>query len=88
MPPGRHLLIYFVAWFSGERGVHSGFLPYWPIWEGVIANSFVYGSVTLVVWLAILRWRAANRERVGRCRVCGYDLAGLGVCPECGARIA
>ncbi len=48
-------------------------LPLWPLaGVGVIASYF---------GLRGLRW-----GRTGRCRGCGYELAGLngGVCPECG----
>ncbi len=36
--------------------------------------------------LEVLGWRAVLRSRIraGQCRTCGYDLAGLSVCPECG----
>jgi hypothetical protein len=36
--------------------------------------------------LEVFGWRAVLRPRthVGHCRGCGYDLAGLSTCPECG----
>jgi hypothetical protein len=45
--------------------------------------------VTVPTGLAWRGWfRTRRRERIGKCRGCGYDLAGLaggtGVCPECG----
>lgn len=50
-----------------------------PLWIPFIA------SASLAVWL----WRrdGCARRAEGRCRACGYDLAGLvsgAVCPECG----
>ncbi len=39
---------------------------------------------------AVMSWRDRRKFGAGRCRQCGYELAGLsgGVCPECGATIA
>lgn len=39
------------------------------------------------VYVQIAAWRDAMREPIppGHCQKCGYDLMGLGKCPECGA---
>jgi len=65
-------------------------LPIIPIWPGFVLNVLFYA----VVWLGgsfVVR-RVLDRRRVRRCRKrgvcvtrgCGYELKGLGVCPECG----
>lgn len=51
---------------------------------GMLANSLAYGTflwflLSLATWLS--GWR---RRRAGRCVACGYDLAELTTCPECG----
>lgn len=47
---------------------------YIPLWPGAV----VLGTVG--IWL----WRRGRRPEPGHCPVCGYDLAGLKGCPECG----
>jgi hypothetical protein len=61
-------------------------VSYHPI--GLILNPIIY---TLPIWLLVmgLRWallklHSRKRSRLGLCTSCGYDLAGLNVCPECG----
>ena len=44
-----------------------------PLW--MIAAPFALAAAPL--------WRCSRRVREGHCR-CGYDLAGVAVCPECG----
>lgn len=59
-------------------------LPVYPIWTGVVADTAVYGllwwTLLFAPWAARRRWR----RRRGRCMKCGYDLAGVDRCPECG----
>lgn len=60
------------------------FIPIRPLWWGLIGNVAVYGlSAFLLVWLFTRVRRALRRQR-GRCVGCGYELAGLEACPECG----
>ncbi len=66
---------------------YSSFLPATPVWPGLALNTLFYAawwSLPLVVAPALLRWR---RDRRGGCTKCGYDLAGLSVCPECGLQL-
>ncbi len=61
-------------------------IPYKPIPSGLLLNTLFYAAITLT---AALSWRALRRHRrvrKGRCTACGYDLAGLDRCPECGAK--
>jgi hypothetical protein len=56
-----------------------------PMWPGFVLNSLVYAVLALVTMLGLARLRADRRRRRGRCVRCNYLLAGLDVCPECGA---
>ena len=62
-------------------------LPYRPIWFGFAVNTLFYASIFGLLRFA---WRSARRRsRIarGRCAACGYIVAGLAVCPECGMAI-
>jgi hypothetical protein len=70
-------------------------LYYRPVVPGLVINSALYGSVTLLVllWLGAVRRR--SRLDRGRCPQCAYDLHasrhGAGdaiVCSECGTSVA
>lgn len=66
-------------WSKGDR-----FLPTLPIWRGVLLNSMLFASTWSLV-LAIPHFaRRAHRRRRGGCPACGYSLAQLAICPECG----
>jgi hypothetical protein len=62
------------------------FLPHYPIWRGLIANTLFFA----VPWYLLLisvpfvrrRWRLCR----GQCPSCRYDLRGdlAAGCPECG----
>lgn len=61
-------------------------VSYHPL--GLILNPIIYA---LPIWLIVMgvRWafisrRSRKRARLGVCVGCAYELAGLGVCPECG----
>lgn len=65
-------------------------LPVLPIWSGVVLNVLFYASLWMgglfVMRRVLGRWRVARCRKRGVCvtRGCGYELKGLGVCPECG----
>lgn len=59
-------------------------VPTGPIWLGLAANTVVYALPILVLWAGPGLVRGAIRRRRGRCERCGYELAGLDRCPECG----
>jgi len=59
-------------------------VPLHPVWPGFAVNTLAYGAVAWGVLFApgvVKRWR---RRRRGACVGCGYELAGLVRCPECG----
>lgn len=59
-------------------------LPLRPVWPGFAVNAALYAGVCWVLLATpgfVVRWR---RRRNGRCPACGYDLAGLDRCSECG----
>jgi len=59
-------------------------IPIRPIWSGLLVNSALHaGLLGAGVWGAgrLARWRRRAR---GLCLRCGYDVRGLGRCPECG----
>lgn len=69
-----------------ELGAYHPAVTYHPL--GLILNPMIYA---LPVWLVLMggRWgylvrRGRRRAGLGRCVGCGYELYGLGVCPECG----
>ena len=76
--PGSPL---FGAW--DER-----FVPFFPIWSGVVLNSITLGAVPLMLIGFVPYLRRALRTRRGRCPECGYQLDRIHVstCPECGKR--
>ncbi len=90
------LSAYFRANGYESRFVEGVLLPdvrrYRTIWIAVWANGLIAGVVLYGIWagsyrLVVGRIRL-NREREGRCRMCGYDLRGnfSAGCPECGWR--
>jgi hypothetical protein len=57
-----------------------------PILPTLLVNTLFYGSIVFGLSLVpgvVRRW---HRRRRGRCVACGYELAGVEVCPECGLR--
>ena len=54
---------------------------YWP---GLAFNTIFFGVLCLVMFILPRRATIARRRRLGLCLGCGYDLAGLARCPECG----
>ena len=79
-PLGALLMYGFVSAGAGlGEGVWTADSP--GLWVAVAV-----GGVGLA--LSIAGWRAVLRppRLPGQCRKCGYQRAGLAVCPECGAR--
>lgn len=69
------------AWFTAP----CDRLPLTAIPAGFVLNTLFYAAI-LALPLSFFPIRREFRARRGRCRTCGYDLAGLGGgCPECGA---
>ncbi|MEZ6243553.1 MAG: hypothetical protein R3B57_10985 [Phycisphaerales bacterium] len=59
-------------------------LPVRPVPLGFVVNSVVYAALVFVMAPMPRRARRWWRGRRGKCRRCGYTLAGLESCPECG----
>lgn len=57
-------------------------IPIRPMWPGFLVNSLFWGLLTGAVFFVPGVIRRSVRR--GRCVGCGYELAGLGRCPECG----
>jgi hypothetical protein len=67
----------------GLGGDDRRVIPLRVEWKGMFAGSALYTGVVGLAFLplALRRW---SRARHGRCLSCGYELAGLPTCPECG----
>ncbi len=68
---------------------HNGFatrefLPIRPIWWGLFANWLIFAGVVWVGVATFSHLRRNRRKRRGLCEGCGYVMAGLPLCPECG----
>jgi hypothetical protein len=73
---------HFVAPASMQR-----LLPVRPIPLGFAVNTGAYASLCAGVLFGasgLRRLRRQRRRARGRCTRCGYQLAGLSTCPECG----
>lgn len=77
-----------------KRGLPTGLtsrrhqlLPLDPVLPGFVLNTLVYASLPALV-LTAFHLRAQRRRRQSRCPGCGYPVAGLPTCPECGQAIA
>lgn len=59
-------------------------IPTRVYWPGLAFNTIFFGTLYLVLFVLPGRAKTARRRRLGLCIACGYDLAGLATCPECG----
>lgn len=59
-------------------------MPTRVYWPGLVSNTIFFGVLFLVMFILPGRAKVARRRRFGLCLACGYDLAGLAMCPECG----
>ena len=68
------------------RGVQSRglLLPLRPLWPGFLVDTAFWGVAAFVVRSVPGFVRRRVRRRRGRCVRCGYELAGVATCPECG----
>jgi hypothetical protein len=60
-------------------------IPLAPVPLAFIANTLLYAVVLAGVFIVPPSLRRRARRRRGRCTTCGYQLAGLTTCPECGS---
>jgi len=58
--------------------------PMYPIWSGFALNTLIFAAVPAGVWWVAGWARRSRRRQRGMCVACGYELAGLAMCPECG----
>jgi hypothetical protein len=61
-----------------------GFVPYKPIWSGLLVNTLCFAMVTWLTLRAASAVRSRRRRRRGVCEQCRYPLRGTSRCPECG----
>ncbi len=77
--------------FAGTESIPAAehlWVPYRPIWSGLIFNTVFY-SLIFMVLLSIERvYRHARRMHKGRCPMCSYELGFVFAdgCSECGWR--
>jgi len=64
--------------------VFAKVLPLRPLWGGFAINTAVYAALFAVPVCGWPMARARRRMKRGLCVRCGYDLAGAGICSECG----
>lgn len=72
------------GWMWANNNKYTCAIVFYPLWAGVSANSAFYGALFALVWWVIRKRRFARRRSKGLCIDCGYGLAGLAKCPECG----
>ncbi len=59
-------------------------LPLLPLWSGLAVDTAVFSSAWWVLTTGPRVGRRWRRRRGERCGECGYPVAGLEKCPECG----
>jgi hypothetical protein len=72
---------------TGLTSTRHQLLPLDPVLPGFLLNTLVYASLPALV-LTAAHLRAHRRRRQSRCPACGYPVAGLPTCPECGQAVA
>jgi len=80
--PAFNLLPHYSAIKIGDK-----YLPTFPLWPGLLANTAIYGGAWAVLIGAPILLRRWLRARRGGCPQCGYSREGLKEgtpCPECG----
>ncbi len=81
------------AWLHGyvqpptRPGDRPRIWPMYPVMSGFALNTVIYAAAGAGVWWAAAWAKRRRRRRRGMCERCGYELAGLAMCPECGRAI-
>jgi hypothetical protein len=70
------------GWGKSMRA--SSRLPIEPIWPGFVGSTVLFCTVFASCWYISGGARQWLRRRRGLCEGCGYVMAGLATCPECG----
>jgi len=65
----------------------DAWIPYRPLWPGVVVNAVAFAAAFLLAAFLIGRARRAVRKSRGECVQCGYRLADSRTCPECGSAL-
>lgn len=65
----------------------SRHIPITPLWPGYILNTLFWGGLFFAIEFAARFLHHRRRTRAGDCHHCGYTLAGLSKCPECGTPV-
>jgi hypothetical protein len=73
------------AWFHDGR-TSKDRLPIRPLPLGLAANYVFWSAIVWGIVIALSSLCARKRRLRGACPTCGYALAGLPACPECGVR--
>lgn len=71
------------AWWPTSQRC-GAMLPVRPIWGGLAVNGVLYAIVAAALAAVPGRIRRLSRRGRGLCEDCGYLVAGLQRCPECG----
>lgn len=63
-------------------------MPYQPVWFGLVINSVFYAIVIAIIASILRTYRHARRMKRGKCPICNYELSFdfHDGCPECGWR--
>ena len=70
------------------KGTLPRYLPYGPLWLGLIVNTLLYATVLIAVMSMWFATRSKLRLRRGLCPNCKYPIGGSEVCTECGMELA
>lgn len=82
--------LWLQAWMNGyvqppaKPGDPPRVWAMYPIWSGFALNTLIFAAVPAGMWWVGMRAKRTWRRRRGLCIHCGYELAGLAMCPECG----
>ena len=72
------------SFMTALLGDPSARLPLRPRPLAFLGNALIYTVVLLTLHAVWYEGRERWRTRRGRCAACGYDIAGVERCPECG----
>jgi len=58
-----------------------------PVPMGLAIDTALFAALAQIIWWPCARCLRGRRSRLGLCRACAYDLAGVDsdTCPECGS---
>jgi hypothetical protein len=73
------------AWVWGRNRWEA--VPLLPVWTGLLFNAAAFAVPLLATVVGLRAGRRLLRIRRGSCAACGYDVAGLEQCPECGTPV-